>query len=172
MKYTHKQFVGEQSTSLRKSLSKFIKSKYAYPTLLAIPLIILVILGISGSSIGIYNGYFNGTTTKDQSLIVGAPRSIRSDEWIVTTQLTIAQSKNNFERINKNIGDGTDMSVIGDVLSGSSLLLYTISSYGLGYIIPLVTSFVYLLVFLTSFFVLKETFTLIKSLASCLYCSV
>jgi len=89
---------------------KFIKSIWVLPVILLLPLILFTALGISGSSIGSYNTFFYDTTKKDPDLILGGPKSIRSDEWLVTTQQTIAQSEAGFPRVNKNIGDGQDVS--------------------------------------------------------------
>ena len=54
--------------------------------------------------------------------------------------------------------------VSGVTLYGISFLLYVylISKYDLGYIIPLTTAFVYILIFVASFVVFKETFTAVK----------
>jgi drug/metabolite transporter (DMT)-like permease len=54
--------------------------------------------------------------------------------------------------------------VLGIALYGISFLLYIylISKYDLGYIIPLVTAFVYILIFTASFFIFKEAFTAMK----------
>lgn len=58
-------------------------------------------------------------------------------------------------------------SILGVMLFGASFILYTylISSYDLGYIIPLAASFVYILVFGASFLIFKESFTSVKILA-------
>jgi drug/metabolite transporter (DMT)-like permease len=56
--------------------------------------------------------------------------------------------------------------VIGITLYGVSFLIYTflISKYDLGYIIPLTTALVYILIFTASFLLFKESFTFIKIL--------
>lgn len=56
------------------------------------------------------------------------------------------------------------LSLLGIFLYGVSFLLYMflISKFDLGYIIPLTTAFVYILVFVASFIVFKETFTALK----------
>lgn len=90
------------------------KSIWLFPILLLIPLVLLTIFKISGSSHGFYYNYFYGDTSADPNLIAGKPRPIRSDEWLVNTQVTIAQASNNFERINDNVGNGQDMSLIID----------------------------------------------------------
>ena len=55
-------------------------------------------------------------------------------------------------------------SVLGIFLYGVSFLLYTylISKYDLGYIIPLTTAFVYILIFTASAGIFKESFTTLK----------
>lgn len=57
-------------------------------------------------------------------------------------------------------------STSGIILYGISFLLYTylISKYDLGYIIPLATAFVYIAIFVSSYFIFKEVFTPIKIL--------
>ncbi len=77
-------------------------------------LVLLVALKLNGSSMGSYYSYFYGTA-KDPSLVAGTPRAIRSDEWVVNTQMTLAQNQDDYRRVNANIGNGEDMSVIIDV---------------------------------------------------------
>lgn len=54
----------------------------------------------------------------------------------------------------------------GVMLYGLSFLVYTylVSKYDLGYIIPLTTAFVYLIIFTASYFIFKEIFTATKVL--------
>jgi drug/metabolite transporter (DMT)-like permease len=56
--------------------------------------------------------------------------------------------------------------VAGIGLYGTSFLLYVylISKYDLGYIIPLTTALVYILVFVASFLIFKESFTVMKTI--------
>lgn len=58
----------------------------------------------------------------------------------------------------------TPLTVLGVFLYGTSFLLYVylISKYDLGYIIPLTTALVYILIFIASFVVFKEAFTALK----------
>jgi multidrug transporter EmrE-like cation transporter len=58
----------------------------------------------------------------------------------------------------------TAMSILGIFLYGVSFLLYTylISKFDLGYIIPVTTGIVYILIFIASFWIFKEQFTLVK----------
>lgn len=99
---------------LLKVAKRYIKSAWFFPTILLIPLFLLTACGISGSSIGVYHRYLYGDT-KDNNLLAGVPRPIRGDEWNSVTQITIGQDKNNFERINHNIGNGQDLSVLQDL---------------------------------------------------------
>lgn len=56
--------------------------------------------------------------------------------------------------------------VTGVILYGLSFLVYTylLSKYDLGYIIPLTTALVYIVIFTASFIIFKESFTLVKVL--------
>lgn len=56
---------------------------------------------------------------------------------------------------------------LGVLLYTISFVLYTflIAKHNLGYIIPLTTGLVYVLIFIASFFIFKESFTLLKLLA-------
>jgi len=57
--------------------------------------------------------------------------------------------------------------ISGIVLYGLSFIvyIYLISRYDLGYIIPLVTALVYVLVFIASFVIFKESFGVFKIIA-------
>lgn len=54
--------------------------------------------------------------------------------------------------------------LLGGLLYALSFILYTylISKYELGYIIPLVTALVYIVIFTASYFIFNEVFTLFK----------
>lgn len=58
----------------------------------------------------------------------------------------------------------TCANVLGIVMYGISFILYTylISKNDLGYIIPITTALVYIIIFLASFIIFKESFTLMK----------
>ncbi len=60
----------------------------------------------------------------------------------------------------------TSYTFLGIVLYGVSFLLYIylISRYDLGYIIPLTTALVYILIFAASFAIFNEAFTILKIL--------
>jgi hypothetical protein len=100
-----------RAAGVYKRAQPIIRSVWFFPLLLLIPLLLFTALGISGSSVGVYHSMLYGDNIKDPSLLVGKPRPIRSDEWVVNTQQTIIQSQSGFPRVNKNIGDGEDVSV-------------------------------------------------------------
>ena len=83
-----------------------------FPSVVVALFILLTLLGISGSSMGSYDQIFLGKPT---GTLLGVPRPIRSDEWLVATQETLAQKAANYPAINKDIGAGQDMSMIIDV---------------------------------------------------------
>ena len=60
----------------------------------------------------------------------------------------------------------TPYTILGIGLYGVSFLIYVhlISKYDLGYIIPLTAAFVYILIFVASYFIFKEVFTPLKIL--------
>lgn len=88
---------------------------YIYPALIVVIFFVFVSLKISGTSVGVYHDLLYGNTKKDSNLIFGKPRPIRSDEWLVATQLAIAQESNDFNRINNNVLGGRDTSILMDV---------------------------------------------------------
>ena len=90
---------------------RYLRSIWLFPSILAVIVVILSALQINGSSIGAYHSLFYGKAP-DQSLLFNGPRPIRSDEWLVTTQKTIAQSESNFPRVNTHIGNGEDVSIM------------------------------------------------------------
>jgi hypothetical protein len=52
---------------------------------------------------------------KSPGVLLGTPRPIRSDEWLVGSQEMLIQKAANYPAINKNIGLGQDMSMVIDV---------------------------------------------------------
>jgi hypothetical protein len=56
------------------------------------------------------------------------------------------------------------LTVAGVILYGMSFLtyIYLISTYELGYIIPVAAAFVYVIIFIASYTIFKETFTTFK----------
>lgn len=96
-------------------LHTFIHGDWFFPAILTFILIILSFLQINGSSIGIYHNILYGDSQADSSLIFGKPQAVRSDEWFVNTQKIISQKNNNYSKINDNIGNGENETLINDV---------------------------------------------------------
>lgn len=131
-----------------------------YPAVLIIILIILTACRISGTSIGIYNGFLNGGE-KDPNLIFGQPQSIRSDEWLVNTQITISQSQLNYPYINSNFTEGKNMSVLFDTPYREWSAFFKPQNFSF-FVLPLEYAFafkwwfmLFALIIATYFFVLK-----------------
>lgn len=99
------------------SIKSFIfrHPKHVLPIILFVLLILLTSLAISGTSEGIYHKLLYGEKSQDPSLIYGQPRLIRSDEFLVTTQLTTIQSENGYPQFNPTQGEGKNVSVVLDV---------------------------------------------------------
>lgn len=85
--------------------------KWIFPCCLLVLLILLVSLRFNGSSAAIYKRIFYGTSQSDSNLIAGAPRQIRTDEYMVQTPWMISQVLTKSTGVNQNIGDGIEFSV-------------------------------------------------------------
>ncbi|MEU7588596.1 hypothetical protein AB0A95_20160 [Micromonospora sp. NPDC049230] len=92
---------------------RIVRSIWFFPAILAATVILLTALQISGSSLGIYHSVLHGGQL-DPDTVFNNPQGIRSDEWSVNTQVTIAQDAADYPRINPNIGNGQDVSLIVD----------------------------------------------------------
>lgn len=73
---------------------------FIFPLLLLLLVSVLAAFKIHGSSIGNWNRWFYGQEYKDPNLIFGQPRWIRTDEWHVSTPLTVSQAEAHFEDTN------------------------------------------------------------------------
>lgn len=97
----------EKLLNIRKNILDFL---YKYRFIIAIVLIVIaVLLKLHGSSISLWKTIFS-VEIEDNSLLIGNPRFIRSDEWAVTTPFIISQSYNNYSIIS-NILRGTNTEV-------------------------------------------------------------
>ena len=74
----------------------------------------MIAFGLSGTSSGLLREYLYGPS-EDPALIAGSPRPIRSDEWLVSTPVLLAQIAAGFPEINTNFAGGLDMSMVYDV---------------------------------------------------------
>lgn len=76
-----------------------------------------------------------------------------------------AESNDSISAISNKVNFNINLFVIAGIfLYGFSFLLYMylISKYDLGYIIPLTAAFIYIVVFIASFIIFKEVFTVTK----------
>ncbi|HMS23223.1 MAG TPA: hypothetical protein PKB09_00245 [Candidatus Saccharibacteria bacterium] len=96
--------------NIEQSFRRLRKSVWFFPFLLFLLFTIFVSFKISGSSIGIYERILPSQGERS-SVLYGRPQSIRSDEWLVWTQLTISQSENGFPRFNEDLGTGRDLAL-------------------------------------------------------------
>lgn len=94
--------------------NKILDFIYKYRYIIAILLIIIgVLLKFHGSSINLWNQSEDSpdgvliTGIDNSSILSGQPRSIRSDEWAVTTPLIFSQSLNGFKYFSDNLRGGT-----------------------------------------------------------------
>lgn len=140
-------------------LRNFAKSIWFFPTIVTIALLCLVSFQVSGSSIGIYHSIFYGNEI-DKDLILNRPQGIRSDEWKVASQKTIAQVNDNFNTINQNMGEGEDVSLVSDVAYNDWSVIFKPQNIGFLFL-PLDTAFslhwwimAYFIIITSYFFVL------------------
>lgn len=93
--------------------------------------------------------------------------------YIITTSLGLITLKLGSEKgAPISVLDGrllfnlTPLNVLGFVLYAASFILYTylIAKNDLGYIIPITTALVYVIIFVASYFIFKESFTIYKIL--------
>ena len=96
-----------------KSLVKRVKPVWIFPIIITVCLGAATVGKLSGSSFGpYYDTFLTGSATP--RLIAGSTQPIRSDEWLVVTQFTIAQEKAGYPLINHNLGSGKNMSLVTD----------------------------------------------------------
>ncbi len=117
-------------STLQPKLKIFLKNKWAFPVILFLVVIVLSLLRIHGSSIGMYHNFFYGEHIKDSNLIANKPQAIRSDEWLVSSQLTLAQTENDFNEVNHNLGTGIDVSMVVDAPTKSVIQLFKPHNFG------------------------------------------
>ena len=84
-----------------------------FPALLLVVFILLVVFGVSGSSTGVYWSYFG--TGQDPALLLGEPRPIRSDEWLVQSSWVMSQYQQGFGTFNQTLPGGMDATVQNDL---------------------------------------------------------
>ncbi|MFZ7089070.1 DUF7657 domain-containing protein [Curtobacterium sp. RRHDQ10] len=86
-----------------------------FPVLLVLLGVVLVALGISGSSTGAYWTEFG--TGHDAHLLAGQPREIRTDEWLVQSSWIVSQVEQGFPVLNHTLPGGMDATIQNDLPS-------------------------------------------------------
>lgn len=100
----------------------------AFPALLVLAGIILVALGINGSSSGAYFGLlYSG---KDPSLIAGSPQLVRSDEWNVGVPWAISQVQQGLPDRNETFPGGMDAELPYDLPQSTPSVIFKPHNWG------------------------------------------
>lgn len=86
---------------------------FIFPAIVVILVLIATALRISGTSVGVYDYVLDDQP--GDGLLVGQPRTVRSDEWAVNTPFVLSQIENGFASFDDNIGSGQNMTVVLDV---------------------------------------------------------
>ncbi|MET4583510.1 uncharacterized membrane protein YqaE (UPF0057 family) [Conyzicola nivalis] len=82
-----------------------------FPLLVVVGGAILIVLGISGTSSGAQWLVF-GDGGVDPQILLGGPRLIRSDEWLVQQGWVVSQAQQGFPLVNRTFPGGMDTSVV------------------------------------------------------------
>lgn len=117
-----------------------------HPTFIFLLLVLLVFSllvanQLSGSSIGLNWFYLFGEVDSDSNLLIGYPRTIRSDEYSVETPWTIMESRVGFRETNPFIGLGQNL-ILTDVPIWHWSLIFTPQNWGY-FFLPLENGFAF-----------------------------
>lgn len=155
----------QKKSRIQKIFTSLAKHKrHLFPALVILFVVILTATKISGTSIGMYQSYLYGDGTKDSNLILGHPRAIRSDEWLVTSQLTIAQSTNEYTQTNQNFIENKNMSILSDVPYLDWSILFKSQNLGF-FIMPIEHAFALRWWFLLALLVISAYYFALKLLS-------
>jgi hypothetical protein len=128
---TYARLTTPRDTPLRRQLALGLS---AYGVIL----VVLVALGINGSSMGLlYTLMFGG---RDPGLLAGSPRAIRSDEWLVVAPLTVSQVEQGLPRVSEVFPGGFDTSIVWDLPYGDWSILLRPHMWGF-FFLPLDNAF-------------------------------
>ena len=109
-------FLAGKSRRISSILDFVVKYRYRIALLV---FVLLVCFRINFSSIGMWDAY---TNEGSYSTVFGTPRTIRSDEWLVTTPFNLSQSHSGFSLVNPNLALGNnDMNVFHAPVLDASL---------------------------------------------------
>ncbi|MCJ1713356.1 hypothetical protein [Curtobacterium sp. VKM Ac-2922] len=85
-----------------------------FPVVALLIVVVLVALGVSGNSSGVYWQSF-GTGGADPDLLAGRPQGIRSDEWLVQSSWILSQVREGFPVVNQSFPGGMDATIQNDL---------------------------------------------------------
>lgn len=117
-----------RQTALRPDGLPRVRVLLALPALLVLAGVILVALGINGSSSGAYYGQLY--TGKDPALIAGTPQSIRSDEWNVGVPWSISQVQQGLPDRNETFPGGMDAELPYDLPQSTPSVIFKPHNWG------------------------------------------
>lgn len=97
----------------------------------------LVIGKYNGSSIEIWNGIIQPEYQLENSVILGKTRSIRSDEWLVSTPISLSQvtEQVNLSKYNNLLGATENLVTLNPKLPNTDILSLLSSPNNLGYLV-------------------------------------
>lgn len=144
-------------------LNKISKNIWLFPVVVILIYILFIATGVNGSSVGVYNDFINGGTSKDSNLLLGKPRSIRSDEFLVVTQILNGQEASGYPSINQNIGNGQDMNIMFDTPTRDWIQLFKPQNLAF-YVMPFDNAFAYKWWFGTVVLLISAYFVALKFL--------
>lgn len=92
-------------------MKEFLKRNkyYIFPAFILIFVVILSLLRLNGSSVAMYDKFFNQEIKNDRNLLLGVPRAVRSDQYIGGIPTYSSQNLNDEATINPDIGEGMRM---------------------------------------------------------------
>lgn len=140
---------------------KITHSIWFFPTILTIVFLTLVCLNINGSSIGVYHNALYGKEIRDNNLLFGKPKPIRSDEWLGWTQDSAMQKESGYPAYNTNLGNDGDISKNPEIPVGGWVAIFRPANWSY-FFLPFTFAFsfkwwviLYLLVLSGYFFTLR-----------------
>lgn len=89
-------------------IKKYLRFSF-YPLFITFSLCILALLRINGSSVGVFNNVLSKDIYQDQNLLLGKPRGIRGDQFMVMLPIIISQDINQNPEINSDMGNKTNL---------------------------------------------------------------
>ncbi|HOV29600.1 MAG: hypothetical protein KBH94_01530 [Caldisericia bacterium] len=82
---------------------------WIYPIVLILFLLIFSFLNLNGSSVGMYNIPLSKSISDDPNVLIGTPRAIRSDQYLVVIPTIVSQDINNEKVVNTDMGEGANL---------------------------------------------------------------